>query len=101
MTKRIRLSEKTKIVLRQIFCVLVFGICVFGLYVFIERCFWEELFYLVDYAKEYDYTKNPDVYFLESAAMSVLFAAAAHCAKHLYFSLKRYIIKAKMKRGED
>lgn len=89
MAKRVKLPEKVKIILIWVFRAIVIVVCAYGLYIFIDRCFWEELFYLIDYTKEYNYEKHPFVYFLESMAMSALFVAAAYYTKKLFLFLKR------------
>ena len=63
--------------------VLAVAICLYGLYQLVERRFWEELFHLIDYQKEYDYSKSFPAYFIGTAALAVLFIAAAHYLKKL------------------
>ena len=63
--------------------VLVFALCLYGLYQFVDRRFWEELFHLIDYQKEYDYSKSLPTYFIGTAALAVPFIAAAHYLKRL------------------
>lgn len=85
--KRMQIDEKAKKVIYIVSGVFVAALCVYGLYQFIDRRFWEELFYLIDYQKEYDYSKSLFVYFVESAALSVLFIAITHYAKKLLLSV--------------
>lgn len=63
--------------------VLVFALCLYGLHQFVDRRFWEEPFHLIDYQKEYDYSKSLPTYFIGTAALSILFIAAAHYLKRL------------------
>lgn len=62
---------------------LVLVLCVYGAYLFWERRFWEELFHLIDYQKEYDASKTLPVYFAESAVLSALFVAVGYYAKKI------------------
>lgn len=64
-------------------------LCACGLYQFVDRRFWEELFHLIDYQKEFDFSKSPLEYFLGSVALSALFVAAAHYAKKLMLQKRR------------
>lgn len=83
MVKNINAGEKTKRIFRIIFHGLVIVLCIYGMYLFAERQFWEELFHLIDYQKEYDYAKSVVAYFAESTVLSVPFIAAAYYVKKL------------------
>lgn len=58
-------------------------LCIYGVYLFIDRRFWEELFHLIDYQKEYDESKTLWAYLAESVVMSSLFVAATHYTKKI------------------
>ena len=81
--KKIQADGKVKKGIHIICCVLVAALCAYGLYQFIDRRFWEELFHLIDYQKEYDYSKSLFTYFAESAVLSALFITIAYYAKKL------------------
>ena len=81
--KKISMSEKARRSLHILGCVLAAGLCLYGLYQFVDRRFWEELFHLIDYQKEYDYSQSLPAYFIGTAALSVPFVAAAHYGKKL------------------
>lgn len=87
--KRISMSEKTRRSLRVLCCVLAGALCLYGLYQFVDRRFWEELFHLIDYQKEYDYSQSLPAYFVGTAALSVPFVVAAHYGKKLLVSRDR------------
>lgn len=89
IVKKIQADKKMKKVIHIICCVLVVALCAYGLYQFVDRRFWEELFYLIDYQKEYDYSKSLFTYFAESAALSVLFITIAHYAKKFLLNVGR------------
>lgn len=76
-------NEKAARSIRIICRVLAAALCLFGLYLFIERRFWEELFHLIDYQKEYDYSKSLLSYFLGTIALSAPFIAIAYYVKKL------------------
>ena len=99
--RRAKLNESAKTVVRWVCRAAVLAVCAYGLYILIERNFWEELFYLIDYTKNYDYSKNSAVYLLETAAMAAMFAAIAYyCKKLLLFFRKRRTIKEKAVREQ-
>lgn len=81
--KKIPMSDSAGRRLHSLFCVLAGAMCLYGLYQFIDRRFWEELFHLIDYQKEYDYSKSLPAYFAGTAALCAPFAAAAHYGKKL------------------
>ena len=81
--KRISVSEKARKRLHILCCILVGVLCLYGLYQFVDRCFWEELFHLIDYQKEYDYSQSLLAYFVGTAALSAIFIAAVHYGKRL------------------
>lgn len=83
ISKKIRADEKVKKVIHIVCCVFVAVLFAYGIYQFANRRFWEELFHLIDYQKEYDYSKTLLPYFVESAALSVPFIAIAHYGKKL------------------
>lgn len=87
--KRIRTDKGAKKALPVICCVLVAAFCAYGLYQFADRRFWEELFHLIDYQKEYDHAKSPFTYFAGTAALSVFFTAIGHYAKKLLWNVSR------------
>lgn len=89
IVKKIQADEKMKKVIHIICCVLVVALCAYGLYQFVDRRFWEELFHLIDYQKEYDYSKSLFTYFAESAALSVLFITIVHYAKKFLLNVSR------------
>lgn len=87
--KKIQADKKEKKVIHIICCVLVAALCAYGLYQFADRRFWEELFHLIDYQKEYDYSKSLFTYLSESAALSVFFITIAHYAKKFLLNAGR------------
>lgn len=89
MAKKIPMSQTAKIVSNRIFRVLVLALCVYGVYLFIDRRFWEELFHLIDYQKEYDESKTFLLYLMESAVMSSLFVAVTHYTKKIALHKKQ------------
>lgn len=89
--KKISMSEKERGCLRIIGCILAAGLCLYGLYQFIDRRFWEELFHLIDYQKEYDYSQSLPAYFVGTAALSAPFIAAAHYGKRLLVGKNRRV----------
>lgn len=86
IAKKIQADEKEKKVIHIICCVLVAFLCAYGLYQFADRRFWEELFHLIDYQKEYDYSKTLLPYFAQSAALSVPFITMAYYVKKFLLS---------------
>ena len=81
LAKKVPMNPRAKTALRPFFQVLVLAICIYGVYLFIDRRFWEELFHLIDYQKEYDESKTCLVYLMESAIMSSMFVAVTYYAK--------------------
>ena len=81
--KKISVNEKARRSCHILGCVLAGAACFYGLYQFVDRRFWEELFHLIDYQKEYDYSQSLSAYFVGTAALSVPFVAAAHYGKRL------------------
>lgn len=81
MARKIHMSQTTTVVLRYFFRVVIIALCIYGAYLFVERRFWEELFHLIDYQKEYDESKTFFVYFAESTLLSMLFVAATYYIK--------------------
>ena len=81
--RKLAVNERAKRSLRLISCLLTAALCLYGLYQFIDRRFWEELFHLIDYQKEYDSSQPLIVYWAGTAALSVPFIAAAHYGKRL------------------
>ena len=67
----------------MICCVLVVALCVYGLYQYVYIRFLEDLFNLIDYQKEYDYSKSLVPYFAESAVLSALFITISYYAKKI------------------
>lgn len=89
MAKKIPMNHKLKTVLCRFLQVLVSALCIYGVYLFIDRRFWEELFHLIDYQKEYDESKALGIYLMESAVMSSLFVAATHYIKKIVLHKKK------------
>lgn len=87
--KKIQTDERAKKAIRFICCVLVIALCAYGSYQFIDRRFWEELFHLIDYQKEYDSSKSLFTYFVGTAALSVCLITITHCAKNLLLNRSR------------
>ena len=81
--KKIHADERIKKAVHLICCVVIAALCAYGLYQFVDRRFWEELFHLVDYQKEYDYSKSLVPYFAESAVLSALFITISYYAKKI------------------
>jgi len=82
--KRVSAGIRIKKFILWGFRILALAICAYGGCILLERRFWEELFYLIDYTKEYDYAKNAFVYLIESGAMAALFAGLTYYAKKLF-----------------
>ncbi len=87
--KKIQADEKAKKVIHIICCVLIVALCAYGFYQFVDRRFWEELFHLIDYQKEYDYSKSLFTYFVETAALSVFLTTIAYYAKKLLLNMSK------------
>lgn len=81
--KKIHADERIKKAVHLICRVVIAALCAYGLYQFVDRRFWEELFHLIDYQKEYDYSKSLVPYFAESAVLSALFITISHYAKKI------------------
>ena len=81
--KKIHADERVRKAIRLICRAVVAALCAYGLYQFVDRRFWEELFHLIDYQKEYDHSKSLVLYFAESAVLSALFIAISYYAKKL------------------
>ena len=79
--KKIAVSGMARRNIRVVGCVLAAALCLYGAYQFVDRRFWEELLLMIDYQKEYDYSKSLVAYLAGTAALSAPFAAAAHCLK--------------------
>lgn len=89
MAQKIQLDEKAKKAIHMICCVLVVALYVYGLYQFVDRRFWEELFHLIDYQKEYDFSKSLFTYLVESGILSVPFITMAYYVKRFLLSRNR------------
>lgn len=85
--KKFHASEGARRILRIICCVSVGALCLYGLYQFVDRRFWEELFHIIDYQKEYDYSGSLSAYFVGTSALSVPFIAAVHYGKKLLIGI--------------
>lgn len=88
LAKHLSLSERAKRQIHLGLCLCVAALCLYGLYQFASRRFWEELFHLIDYQKEYDYTQSLPACLAGTLALSVPPIAASHYAKKLL--LKRH-----------
>lgn len=89
MAKKIPMNPKVKTALCRFFQVLVLALCIYGVYLFIDRRFWEELFHLIDYQKEYDDSKTFSVYLIESTIFSAFFVAITYYAKKITLHKKQ------------
>lgn len=89
IAKKISMSQTSKKVSSRIFRVLVLALCVYGVYLFIDRRFWEALFHLIDYQKEYDKSKTFFGYLAESAVLSAMFISITYYAKMLSMRKKQ------------
>lgn len=89
LAKKLPMNPKTQILFRRFFQVLVLALCIYGVYLFIDRRFWEELFHLIDYQKEYDESKTFLIYLMESVVMSLLFVAVTHYTKKIALHKKQ------------
>lgn len=89
ITKKIPMNPKVKTALCRFLQLLVPALCVYGVYLFIDRRFWEELFHLIDYQKEYDESKTFLLYLIESVVMSSLFVAITHYTKKIALHKKQ------------
>ena len=83
MGRKLPMHPGVRTALRRFAQVFVPVLCAYGVYLFIDRRFWEELFHLIDYQKEYDHSKTLWMYLLESVVMSSPFVSAAYYAKKL------------------
>ncbi|MCU6763512.1 Uncharacterised protein [uncultured Roseburia sp.] len=81
IAQKITINPKTQIFFRWFFRLIVIFLCIYGVYLFIDRRFWEELFHLIDYQKEYDESKTFLIYLMESVIMSSLFTAVTYYIK--------------------
>lgn len=89
MAKKIPMNPKVQTALCRFVQVLVLALCIYGVYLFIDRRFWEELFHLIDYQKEYDESKTLWIYLAESIVMSSLFVAVSHYTKKIALHKKQ------------
>ncbi len=89
LVSKIELQNGLKTALKWIFRIILCVIVLYGVHVFIERRFWEEIFLLIDYQKEYDYSKLPLVYLAESIALSAVFVSIIHYVKKIFLTLRR------------
>lgn len=89
MAKKIPMNPKVQAALCRFLQVLVLALCIYGVYLFIDRRFWEELFHLIDYQKEYDESKTLWIYLAESIVMSSLFIAVSHYTKKIALHKKQ------------
>lgn len=78
---KIRTVKKPNKFIRLICKILTFSFFIYGIYQFADRRFGEELFHLIDYQKEYDYSQTVFQYFLGTLSLSILFMTAAHYGK--------------------
>lgn len=81
MAKKLPINPRVKMTLCRFVQGLVLALCIYGVYLFIDRRFWEELFHLIDYQKEYDESKTFLMYLMESVVMSSLFVAVTYYTK--------------------
>lgn len=81
IAKKLSAGGQAKKGIYIICCIFAAALCGYGLYQFVDRRFWEELFHLIDYQKEYDYTQPLPVYFVGTLALSAPFIALGHYAK--------------------
>ena len=88
LAKHLSLSERAKRQIHLGLCLCVAALCLYGLYQFASRRFWEELFHLIDYQKEYDYTQSLPAYFAGTVGLSAVFVAASHYAKKLLLNAR-------------
>lgn len=79
--KKIRKDEKQRKTIRLICEILTLSFFVYGIYQSTDRRFGEELFHLIDYQKEYDYSQTVFQYFIGTVSLSVPFIVAAHYSK--------------------
>ena len=86
--KRLPLSKGSRRLAHLACCLCAAALCLYGLYQFVDRRFWEELFHLIDYQKEYDYTQSLPAYFAGTVGLSAVFVAASHYAKKLLLNAR-------------
>ena len=81
------LPDGLKTALKWVFRIILCVIVLYGIYIFVERRFWEEMLLLIDYQKEYDYSKTPLVYIVESIALSVVFVSITYYIKKIFLKI--------------
>lgn len=96
MARKISVNQNDKALICRIFRVFILVSCIYGVYLFIDRRFWEELFHLIDYQKEYDTSKIFFEYFIESSVLSTLFVAITYYAKKFALHKKQPSRKEKL-----
>lgn len=94
VTKKLPVSRNGSSILRRCLQILAIVLCVYGICLFIDRRFWEELFHLIDYQKEYDYTKTFFVYLAESIVMSAMVVVVT-------YYMKKYLLHRKMQKRKE
>ena len=94
ITKKLPVSRNGSHILRRCFQILAVVLCIYGIYIFIERQFWEELFHLIDYQKEYDTSKTFFVYLAESIVMSAMLIVVT-------YYMKKYPLHRKMQKRKE
>ena len=84
-------KNRFKNVFNILFKIIAIILFIIGIYVFFDRRFYEEMFLLIDFQKEYDYSKSLIIYILESISLASVFILLAY-----YF--KKICLKTKMKK---
>ena len=88
MAGKIKMSSTAKVIIKWILRAVVLSISIFGVVVFVQRAFYEELFLLTAF-KFFNYEKTAFVYFLETAAMSILFVSLTYYLKKLGLIIRK------------
>lgn len=88
MAKRIKISAPAATIITWILRIVVLGIGIYGAVVFAQRAFYEELFLLTEF-KQFNYDISAFAYFLQTAALSVLFVSATYYLKKLFLFIKK------------
>lgn len=94
MAGKTNLPNGLKIALKWLFRVILCALVLYGVHVFANRRFWEEMFLLIDYQKEYDYSKLPLTYVAESVALSAVFTS-------ITYYVQKFIRRLRLRKNAD
>ena len=94
MTRRLKLSKKTRTIVKWVLRVILFGFSVYGIVVFVQRAMWEEMF-LTTHFKFLQYGESIIKFLFDYICVICLFGALG------YYSNKGLVLLTKKNKKQE